>query len=259
MPNFSDIVEQYEKIKKSPEITDNLRVKEYKTKGLAADILQKRQKYLPDQKTHAKLQAKLSTMFDKSSRAGAKSTLNGLILPSGRKMFSEFHDNFTGTGRFERKKAPDTVPFNDNGPKIDPNPNRVILYERCADCLERVDMNNFIPGLTFIPPEDEANPIVTSKWRSVDLKPGTVICYLFCTKCPEEAAKALKKIKHDPFKSRFFIGLGPTGEQQTMADKEAQDYLRARSGRISDNVFSQIKYHRHIKGSDIFFGSARLD
>jgi hypothetical protein len=259
MTDFAEIALEYDKIKNTPEVTDPLRTsQEYKTVGIAADILEKRQKYLPDAKSHYKLQDKLSRMFDKSSRAGAKSTLGGLVMPNGRKIFSEFHDNFTGTGRFQPEKAPDKVTFKDDAPKIDPYPHRVIFYERCMDCLERVNLDDFIPDMTFVPPADKLNPIAEAKWRSVDIKPGTVICYLFCTKCPTEKAKKLRAIKHDPVKSQLLIGIAPDGKPWTMADKESQAFLAEHAGRVSDNVFQQIKYHRDLKSNDIFWGNARL-
>jgi hypothetical protein len=260
VPDFADIASEYEKIKDTPDVTATLRTnQEYKATGKAADLLEKRQKYLPDASTHYKLQDKLSKMFDKSSRAGAKSTLGGLVMPSGQKIFREFHDNYTGTGRFKPQKAPDKVAFKEDGPKIDPYPNRVILYERCMDCLERVDLNNFIPDMTFVPPGEHLNPIAAEKWRSVDIKPETLICYFFCMKCPTERAKKLRAIKHDPIKSKFIIGMGPDGKPMTMADKECQAFLAEHAGRISDNVHQQIKYHRNLKSNDIFWGNARID
>jgi hypothetical protein len=260
MPNFSDIVEQYNQIKGTPEITDPLRTnQEYKVIGKSADIEEKRRKYLPNGQIHYRLQQKLSTMFDKSSRAGPQSTLGGLVMPNGRQIFKEFHDNYTGTGRFKPQTAPDKVTFKEDGPKIDPFPHRVILYERCMDCLERVDLNNFVPDMTFVPPGDKLNPITAAKWASVSIKPGTILCYMFCMKCPTEKARKLNAIKHDPIKSQLIAGLDPHGKPWTVADKESQAFLAEHGGRVSDNVFQQIKYHRDLKSNDIFYGNARLD
>jgi hypothetical protein len=259
MPDFQDIIEQNEALKKTPGVTDLLRQKKNISKGLAADSLQKRQQYLPDKETHARLQDKLSTMFDKTSRAGAKSSLHGLIMPGGRKMFTEFHDTYTGTGRYTPQKTPDKVVFDDKAPKVDPYPNKVILYERCAECCERVDMNNFIPAMTFIPAGEHLNPIARAKWAVVDIKPGTLICYLFCMSCPADSAAKLKKIKHDAVKSQFIIGMGPDGKPWTAADKECQEFLHVRTDKINDNIFTIIKQHRELKSNDIFYGNARID
>lgn len=260
MANFSDIVEEYNKIKDTPEVTDPLRTnQDYKVIGKSADLVEKRQQYLPTKEAHFKLEQKLSKMFDKSSRAGASSTLGGLVMPNGRQIFKEFHDNYTGTGRFQPQKAPDKVEFKDDGPKIDPYPHRVILYERCMDCCERVDLNNFVPDMTFVPSGDKLNPVAAAKWSSVSIKPGTVLCYMFCMKCPTDKAIKLRAIKHDPVKSQLLIGMAPDGKPWTMADKESQAFLAEHAGRISDNVFQQIKHHRDLKSNDIFYGNCRID
>lgn len=259
MVDFADIALEYEKIKGTPEVTDALRIKKQKSRGLDADSEKKRQKYLPDKESHYKLQQKLSTMFDKSSRAGAKSSLGGLIMPNGQKMFSEFHDKFTGTGRYQPQTAPDKVIVPENAPRTDVKTPSVVLYERCMDCLERVDKDHCIPNMTILPPGDLMNDIARSKWNSVDIRPGSIICYLFCDKCPPKAAEVYKKISHDPFKSSFIVGVGPDGKPITMAQKESQEYLHAHSAKISDRVFEQIKYHRNFPDSDVFYGDAILN
>lgn len=263
MTDFSEIVEQYNQIKDTPEVTDTLRTSDKhkasaRVAGGAADSLQKRQRYLPDAESHYKLEDKYSKMFDKSSRAGAKSTLNGLVLPSGRKNFSDFHDNFTGTGRFKPQKAPDKVQFQEKAPKIDPYPNKVILYERCPDCCERVDKDNFIPGMTFVPNGETLSPQERQKWASVDIKPETLICYLFCVKCPTEKAKKLNQIKHDPVKSQFTIGVAPDGKPWTLADKESQEFLLEHTTRVSEAILNQVKYHRDLNSAGIFYGNADI-
>lgn len=261
MPNFNDIVEQYDKIKDKPEVTDPLRVRPGIKRGLNADAEAKRQKFLPDAKAHYRLQDRLSRMFDKSSRAGAKTTLGGLVMPNGRKMFADFHDNYTGTGRFQKQVAPDKVLFPDNGPKIDPYPNKVILYERCMDCRERADRNNFIPAMTFVPTGEALNPMARSKWASVDIKPGTVLCYLFCVECPTKLAKEINRIKHDPIKSNLFVS-GPGGildKPISLAEKESQALVKQHGEYISDNVFQQIKYHRDLPETDVFYGNCKLN
>ena len=256
MPDFADLALEYEKIKKTPEVIDSLRVKE-NPNGNPADALQKRQRMLPDAKAHYKLQEKYTTMFDKSSRAGAKSKVGGLILPSGRKIFSEFHDNFTGTGRFKPQKAPDKVQLPEKAIKVDTKGPSVVLYERCMDCLERVDRDHCVPNMTFLPNGENMNEIARSKWQSVQITPGAVLCYLFCDKCPTEAAKHVKQILHDPFKSQLIIGI-VDGKPMTMAEKESKEYMAARGQRIEDNVFQQVKYHRDLPDSDIFYNEAKL-
>lgn len=257
MTSFQDILEEYKEIKKSPEILDNLRTTENSANGRAADNPDERQNYLPDAKTHAKLQANMTTMFDKTSRAGAKSSLHGLILPNGRKMFKEFHDNYTGTGRYKPQVAPDKVILRENAPKVDTRKPSVVLYERCLDCLDRVDRDHAVPNLTFIPPGDKLNPIARAKWESVQIKPGMILAYLFCDKCPAEAAKEVKKILHDPIKSRLQFPT-PDGKMMSLAEKEAHAYMSARGQRIEDNVFQQISYHRGIPDTDIFYYDAKI-
>ena len=112
MTNFQEIEEQFNQIKDTPEALDDLRTSDaHKTTGTAADDTKLRQEVLPDAETHYRLQEKYGAMFDKSSRAGAKSKLHGLILPGGRKNFSDFHDNFTGTGRYKPQKTPEKFNF----------------------------------------------------------------------------------------------------------------------------------------------------
>lgn len=259
MPDFSDIALEYEKIKETPEVIDTLREKKNTiNRGLTADSLNKRQDYLPDPQSHYRLQDKLSRMFDKSSRAGAKSTLGGLVMPNGRKMFAEFHDNYTGTGRIQPTKAPDKVLLPENGPQLDVKKPSVVLYERCVDCCERIDKDNCVPNMLFLPPGDLMSPAERSKWASVDIKPESVICYLFCVKCPTKVALEYKKIAHDPFKTKFIVWIGPDGKPVTAAEKESREFLTANSTRISNHVFEQIKHHRSLPDSDIFYGEAKL-
>lgn len=260
MPNFDEIKQEWEQIKDTPDAIGNTRTLENPlTNTQTADNLGNLQDALPDEEAHYQKQLHLTKLFDKTSRAGAKSKLNGMILANGRKMFAEFHDNYTGTGRFKPQVAPDKVDFKENAPKVDPYPHRVIMFDRCVDCREVVDLNNFHPDMTFIPPGDMLNPIAKAKWAAVDIKPGTLICYLFCMKCPSDAATAVQAIRHDPIKSKFIIGMGPDGKPMTLAQKEAHEYMSKRSAIISDNIFAEIKRHRDLKSNDIFFGNAKID
>lgn len=259
MPDFADIAIEYDKIKNTKTELDELRVHENMGGGKArADAEEQRQKYLPSPEVHQKKVDELSLMFDKSSRAGAKSS-SGLIMPNGQKMFSEFHDKYTGTGRFKPQTAPDKVPLPRDNPNIDFKKPSVVLYERCMDCLERVDQGNCTPNMIFLPPGDKMNEIARAKWQGVSIKPGSVLCYLFCEKCPKEAALGAKKIMHDPVKCNLIIGVGADGKPITLAHKETQEYLSARSSRISDQVFEAIKYHRDMPQSDIFYGDAIIN
>src|ERR1700752_4621888 len=119
MPDFADVALEYEKIKNTKTEIDETRVHENLAKGQAADSLEKRQKYLPSPEQHQKNVDRFSQMFDKSSRAGAKSGSGGLIMPNGQKLFSEFHDKFTGTGRFKPQVKPDKVSIPES--KLNPN------------------------------------------------------------------------------------------------------------------------------------------
>jgi hypothetical protein len=257
--NFSEIEEQFNQIKDKPEVMDELRTTDaMKPTGRAADDTQLRQEVLPDDETHFRLQEKYSKMFDKSSRAGAKSTLNGLILPGGRKNFSDFHDNFTGTGRFTPQKTPSKVEFSDKAPKVDPYPDKVVLYERCPQCKERIDQQNFIPQMTFIPPADLLPPKERQKWESVQVKPCSVLCYLFCVKCPTESAAEVKKIRHDPFKSALIVKMGEDGKPITLADIQSREYMAKVSEEISEMVFAMIKNERNNPDSQAFYGANKL-
>ena len=168
MADFSDIQEQYNQIKDTPEVIEQTRISDLsKNTGKAADRVDLRQDILPDAETHARLQDDYEQMFDKTRRSGAKSTLHGLVLPGGRKMFSEFHNNFTGTGRFKPQKAPDRVQLPTRSPQIQTKGPSVVLYERCMDCLERVDKDEAVPNITFLPPGDLMNDIAKSKWSAI--------------------------------------------------------------------------------------------
>lgn len=259
MTDFADIVLEYEKIKDTPDVLSDTRVKDNSEKGISADSGQAVQSFLPDAETEAKLQDKLSTLFDKTSRSGAQSNLHGLILPGGRKNFADFHDNYTGTGRYTPQKTPDKVDFKTDAPKVDPYPHRVILFQKCGDCCQPIDKENFVPNMLPIPPGQILTPQEREKWASVDIKPETLLCYFFCMECPKQVAENLSRIQKDPIKSQIFVGFSPDGKQITLAEKEAQEYLRDRSARISTNVFNEIKYHRDIKDNDVFFGNSRID
>jgi hypothetical protein len=259
MTDFADIASEYERIKDKPEVMDELRSTEaMKKTGPSADNTKIRQEVLPDDETHYRLQEKYTRMFDKSTRAGAKSKLHGLILPGGRKNFSDFHDNFTGTGRFKPQKAPNKVQLSEKGPKVDTPSVSVALYERCMDCLERVSKDDAVPNIIYLPPGDMMNPIARSKWASVQLKPGMILGYLFCSKCLDTARLDVKRILHDPFKSAIQLP-APGGKTQTLAEVEAHKYTADRGERISDNVFQQIKYHRDLPETDVFYGEAKLN
>lgn len=256
MPDFSDIAVEYDKIKDTPDVLGQTRTSDLnKATGVAADDTQIRKEILPDEETHYRLQQKLSTMFDKSSRAGAKSSLNGLVLPNGRKMFSEFHDKFTGTGRFQPQVKPDKVLLPENGRQLDVKQPSVVLYERCMDCLERVSKDEVVPNVIFLPPGNMMNEIARAKWAMVQIRPGSVLCYLFCSKCPEDAKNRVKAILHDPFKSQIMLP-APGGKMQSLAEIESHKYMAERGARISDNVFQQIKYNRDLPKSDVFYGDA---
>lgn len=257
MPDFSDIALEYEKIKDEVQEIDKTRVSG-NAAGTAADSTEVRQRYLPSKEQHYKNEQRLSQMFDKSSRAGAKSSGSGLIMPNGQKMFSEFHDKYTGTGRFKPQTAPDKVSLPDSAlnSNIDFRKPSVVLYERCMDCLERVDRDDCVPNMTFLPPGDRMNPIERAKWAGVSIQPFSVICYLFCNKCPKEAAEGAKAITQDPIKNQIIIGMGSDGKPITLAHKETQEYLHKRSARISDQVFEAIKRGRENQETDIFYGDA---
>jgi hypothetical protein len=258
MSDFDDIIEQYEQIKDTPDVLSKTTVKDNASKGVSADNLKSIQNYLPSPKSHIELQTKLTDLFDKTSRSGAQSKAPGMILPGGRKKFAHFHDNFTGTGRFTPQKTPDKVDFGDKAPKVEPYPHRVILFQRCADCNDPIDKENFVPNMLPILPGELLAPEERAKWASVDIKPETLLCYFFCINCPAAVAANLQTIRQDPIKSQMMVGIGPDGKPITVSDKEAQTYLAERSAKISKNVFEQIKYHRDIRDNSVFFGNARI-
>lgn len=260
MTDFKEITEEWNKIKDTPEVIDENRVTKNTVGGTAADDTAKRQRFLPSEEEHAKNSDRLATMFDKSSRAGAKSTLNGLILPNGRKNFADFHDNYTGTGRMDKK--PDRQMAiapggGDAGKRVDTKTPSVVLYERCMDCMKPVSKDDCVPNMVFIPTGEKIAPQELAKWKAVGLKPGDIVCYLFCTKCPEATTLEFKKLKNDPITSLILVP-GPDSKPMTLADKQSQSYLHQRSRRISDQVIATIKLERNNKDSDCFYGEARL-
>lgn len=264
MPDFLDVALEYERIKDDPEKLDQIRSKEHRVKGKAADALDKRQKALPTPEVHAKLEETYEKMFDTTARAGAQSTLHGLILPNGRKNFSDFHDNYTGTGRMPKKETPALLPP-DNAPKVDTRKDMAMLFERCPDCCERVDKNNCEPNFTIIPPFEKLPPQEAHRWQSLNLTPGIWVCWLYCRQCPRKAAEGLAKIKNDPALNMIAFAnadgtpkLHADGSPYTLADKQAGDFIRKRADRISDTVHKMFQKERDNPLSQAFYGSARI-
>jgi hypothetical protein len=259
MPDFADLALEYERIKDTPDAIGNTRTSDLnKNTGTAADSTGIRQDILPDEKTHYEKQIELTTMFDKSSRSGAKSKLHGLFLPNGRKMFKEFHDNYTGTGRYKPQVAPDKVQLPLRGRKLDTPQIAVCLYERCMICLSRVNRDECVPNIFFIPPMEAIHPMAFAKWQTVSLKPGMALGYLFCKKCHDEGLITTKAILHDPIKSKIMLPV-PGGKMESIAEVEARKYIADRGARISDNVFETIKKERNNPDTDVFYGDGILD
>lgn len=254
MPDFNDIAVEYDRIKQEDEVLDQNRVKENKVKGKAADDLAKRQSVLPDERTHAKLEEKLSTMFDKSSRAGAKSNAPGLILPNGRKNFTDFHENYTGTGRIEKKQDNQGFVPQANAPKVDTPQASVVLYEQCVDCFERVEVGSVIPDMDFVPPRNRFVDEI-DKWAAVGLKPGMIVCSLFCTTCATKFATEHRRILNDPFKNSMMV-MGPDGRPTSLAAVEAEQLKHTHRQKTRENIIYLIKQERRNPLSQCFYGDA---
>ena len=255
MPDFNDIASEYERIKNKPEKMDEIRVTENKVGGTPADALKKRENLLPTPETHHKLQEKYAQMFDKSSRAGAKHSGGGLILPGGRKNFADFHDNFTGTGRIEKKQEAPAIPEH-NAPKVDTPQISVVLYKRCIDCGDTVNKDEFVYDMDFVPPQDRFQGEL-EKWKAVGLKPGMIVGSFFCLKCVEAFKKERTQILNDPFKNALQVN-GPDGLPTTLAALEAEALKHKHRQRTRENIIAMIKNERNDPTSDCFYGEARL-
>lgn len=259
MPDYADLVQEWERIKDEPDVLDDIRVIDNQITEKSADALDTRQQYLPSEEDHYKLEQKYADMFDRTRRVGAQSTLNGLVLPGGQKNFADFHDNFTGTGRIPKKKEPDKLELAPNAPKVDTHQNMAMLYERCADCGEFVDPKDCELSAAPIPPFELISPEDAAKWQAVSLKPGMWLCYLFCRACPAQAMEKMKKLKNDP----LFCNLpsphaGPDGKPLSYADIMVLKYLQERAKKVSENVHRMLKQERDNLNSKCFYGEAVL-
>lgn len=257
MVDFAEIAQAWDDIKDTPDVLGDIRIKPNEVGGKSADDVDTRKAYLPDEEAHYKLEQTYAEMFDKTRRAGPQSTLGGLVLPGGRKNFNDFHENFTGTGRMEAKKEPEGLELAPNAPKVDTHQNMAMLYERCVDCGELVNPNDCEVNASPIPPFELLNPEDTAKWKSVGLKPGFWLCYLFCRKCPAQAMEEMKKIKNNAIRSSIpSPHPGPDGKPLSLADVDVLNYLHGRARKVSENVHKMLKIERDNPDSKCFYGQA---
>jgi len=256
---FAEIAEEYERIKEKPDAIDKQRVSENHIGGKSADDLAKRQQHLPSDEEHAKLADHYSNMFDKTKRSGPRSSLHGLVLPSGRENFKNFHDNYTGTGRIAKKDPVRPTEQRANAPKVDTHQNIAMLYERCVDCRQPVDKEECIPNMSIIPPFEAITPEEKAKWTVLNLKPGFWICYLFCTACFQKAAEEVRATRNDPVLNSVLIPNPAGGPPISLAEQAAVKVAKQRSARISENVHEMLLKERDNPDSKCFYGDARIE
>jgi hypothetical protein len=248
----SDILEAREAQKKTKHFLDKLPTKKNKTRGLAADDKAKIARLLPSKKEEFKKAEKLSRLFDTTARAGAGGTRTGVpgIRPSGGKEASGFLETYTGVGRYKAPPAAFTQNQSFTGSATSSETKRpsVVLYKKCMDCMQPVRRDDAIPNMTIIPASEHLHPIAREKWETVKIRPGSIICYLFCGDC----VRAAVAVSKDPSKQ---IRLISGGQETTLARYE----LQQRSQKISDQVFEAIKRERDNPESDVFYSDGVLD
>ena len=249
--NLKDLLEQIEQEKNKPEVLDKTPVVKNTVGGEAADSAAARQAFLPSAAEHYQNVESLSKMLDTTSRAGAGGTKAGVvgIRPAGGKAASNFLERFTGTGRIKKEFDPleNPIPIKE-GPKREVQKPSAVLYERCMDCRKRVRKDYAAPNLVMIPPPQHINDIMRAKWAAVGLRPGEIVCYVFCVPCIRNASQEAQTLN----------ATGIQLVQNGCVITPAQRYLKERGQRISDNVFAALKAERNNPQTDCFYGEARF-
>lgn len=248
--SIQEIIEANKAYQKEAGPLDETRISKNKVGGDSADSQDSIAGMLPSKKEQFELAEKLTPMFQTTSRAGAGGTRANLVglRPNGGKEASAFLDKYTGTGRMEKKKAmfSENQAVTENKRVDGPGPS-VVIYDCCQDCLQPVRKDDCIPNMIVLPPPDKFNPIAFEKWRALDLKPGDILCYLFCGPCVRETMKECQRLNASGL-TYVINGYSVTAQER---------YLKERAQRVSDNVQNRLKRERDNPNTDVFYNNAR--
>jgi hypothetical protein len=251
MTTFKEIEEANRELANTPEVIEQAKiVKNKRARGKSADSAQVLESMLPSPEVEFKTAESLAVMFDTTKRAGAGGTKAGVvgIRPHGGKAASNFLEEFTGSGRMAPKKGAfdENVKIKD-GKNLNCPQASVVIYKECMDCMKPVCRDACVPCVVPIPPDQAMNEITKAKWQAVNIRPGDVLCYLFCLKCAKDAHAEAQRL------NRSGLDIVVMGT----VVKAGQRYLKERGQRIEDHVFNYIKRERHNPQTDIFYGNCK--
>lgn len=232
---LKEIIEQVEEQKKDPHFLDQLPTKENprKDKELSADDPRVINRKLPGKETDYKIRQYYKDVLNKP-----------LVHGPQNKKRAQFIDNFV-YGEKPKKPQPafsQTETFPGLDPKTPVRKPRVVIYDKCMDCLQRVNKDDAVPNMVFIPKPPHLNPITQARWAAVRVRPGDIVCYLFHGSCVRGALAQVKLL------GRGIITM-ENGRPVTAGERYAQE----RGLRIQNNVFEYLTSECLKPDSDVYY------
>lgn len=248
--DLKTLKEELAELEKTPEAIELSRVARNTVRGESADSTAMIERMINPADEFKKAED-LTAMLDTSKRAGAGGTKAGLvgIRPNGGKAASQFLEDFTGTGRMKKQAAPfeEKMKFDGDKVKRDVKKPSVVLFKHCMDCMFEVRQDEAIPQMMPLPPGGIMNEIERAKWESVGIRPGEILCWLYCVPCMKAAMKEAQRLN----------SIGLTLIQNGQPVTAGQRFLNERGKRISENVITYIRRERNDPHSEVFYGECK--